>query len=147
MYLERFRDLMLGSSTLLGEVDSDQKVDGEQKKVKVDKMAKRVRSVLRDVIQQNEDHSVDEKHRLVEVTNEARAGHINGLFRKTCRESLLELYESTDLEVDPGELSRFTRERDKVVHSLWGSGLEGTLSTPSCRVRSEPLEDAVAAPF
>jgi hypothetical protein len=147
MYLERFRDLMLGSSTLLEEVDGDQKIDGEQKKVQVDTMAKRVRGVLRDVIQQNEDHSVDEEHRLVEATNEVRAGHINGLFHKTCTESLLELYEGADLEVDPGQLSRFTRERDKVVHSSWGSGLEETLGTPSYRVRSEPLEDAVAAPF
>jgi hypothetical protein len=103
MYLEQFRDLMIGSSTLLEEVNED------EKKLDANKVAKKVRSVLRDAIKHSEDLSDDEKHQLVEAANKVGAGQVNNLFRKTFREALLELFERADLQADPEELSNFIR--------------------------------------
>ncbi|MBA3610172.1 MAG: hypothetical protein H0W54_01950 [Rubrobacter sp.] len=121
MYLERFRDLMLGSSTILEEV-------GQEKQIDVSKIAKSIRKLLRDSIENNENLSDDEKCQL-ESANRVGPGQVNGLFRKTVKEALLELYERVNLEVSPEELGRFIEERDKVIHGSWDSGLEGSLRT------------------
>jgi hypothetical protein len=123
MYLERFRDLMFGSSTLLEAINED------QKKVDTKKLSKKVRGALRDSIDQNEGLSTGEKEQLIEAVNKVGGGQVNGLFRKTLKESLLELYERADLVVDPVELGRFIRERDTVIHGSWDSGRGGTLKT------------------
>jgi hypothetical protein len=123
MYLERFRDLMIGSSTLLEEINED------ERKLDANKVAKKVRSALRDSIERNRDLSDDEKYQLVEAANKVGAGQVNNLFRKTFREALLELFERADLKADPEELSNFIKERDRVIHGSWDSGREGVLRT------------------
>lgn len=122
MYLERFRDLVFGSSTILEEVNRNNSI-------KIDKIAKAVRKTLRDSIDQQEALTNDEKDQLVEAVKLVRSGHIKGLFRKPFKQALLELYEKVDLEVDPVALGKFISERDKVVHGSWDSGNEGAFQT------------------
>lgn len=123
MYLERFRDLVLGSSTALEEVNQD------RKKIDANKIAKEVRSALRSVIENNEELSDDEIHNLVGLANKVGPGQVEGLFRKTFKKALLELYKRADLKVDQEELAKFIRERDRVLHGSWDSGRRGTLDS------------------
>lgn len=122
MYLERFRDLMFGSSTTLEEVN-------QEKQINVNKIAKSIRKLLRDTIENNENLSDDEKCQLVESANGVGPGQVNSLFRKTVKEALLELYERANLEVSPEKLGKFIAERNKVIHGSWDSKLEGSLRT------------------
>jgi hypothetical protein len=123
MYLESFRDLVLGSSTVLEAVNKD------QKKFDPTKIAKAIRNTLRNEIKGSERLSPEEELALVELVKKLGPGQVNNLFRKTFKESLLELYKRAQLEVDPVEIGRFITERDKVMHGSWDSGREGTLNT------------------
>jgi hypothetical protein len=123
MYLERFRDMLIGSSTLLEEINED------EKRLDASLLAKKARRILRTTVEHNESLSEEEKHRLVKAVNKVGPGQVNGLFRKTFRESLLEIFDKADLQVDHQELSRFIAERDRIVHGSWDSGREGTLRT------------------
>lgn len=123
MYLERFRDLVLGSSTALDEVNQD------RKKIDAEKIAKEVRSTLRSVIKDSKELSDNEIRNLVRLANKVGPGQVEGLFRKTFKEALLELCERADLKVDQKGLAKFIRERDKVLHGSWDSGRRGTLDS------------------
>lgn len=86
-----------------------------------------MRSALRSVIENNEELSDDEIHNLIGLANRVGPGQVEGLFRKTFKEALLELCKKADLKVDQKELGKFISERDKVIHGSWNSGIRGTL--------------------
>lgn len=117
MYLERLRDHVLGSSELI-ELGS-----GKKKNV-----AKELRDALVAAIESN---SKLELHQ-TEILKQSLAGNsvkVFGLFRKSFKESLLELHEKADLPVDAGRVGEFIRQRDLVLHGSWDASEAGTVDT------------------
>lgn len=117
MYLERFRETFVGGSELL-----------EGSGSKKNKVARELRQALRRAIDSSERLNDSEKNTLCESLRK-NPGKVNDLFRKSFRESLLELYGMLGLNIDEEQLARFIRERDVVLHGSWDSGREGTLGT------------------
>jgi hypothetical protein len=117
MYLERFRELFVGDSELLGGSKSRKK-----------KIASELREALRESIASSQKLSDSEKDTLHESLRR-NPGKVNDLFRKSFRESLLELCDMFDLNVDEKELGEFIEQRDTVLHGSWDSGPGGTLET------------------
>jgi hypothetical protein len=113
VYLERFRELFVGSSELLGGSET-----------RSENVAKEMAEALKDAINSSSRLDPDEKKLLSNSLNTNR-GKIKDLLRKTFRESLLELYDSADLEVDEGKLSEFIAERNKVIHGTYDASAEG----------------------
>jgi hypothetical protein len=111
MYLERFRDHVLGDSELLpvGEGFS---------KTKRDKVAKDLRDALVTAIRVNDKLGHDQIERLTRSL-EGKSAKVLGLFRKSFKESLLELHERADLPVDADKIGEFIRQRDQVLHGSW----------------------------
>jgi hypothetical protein len=85
VYLERFRELFVSSSELL-----------EGSNGKKDRVARDIAKALKEAIDSSSRLGPDEKKRLSDSLDTNR-GKISDLFRKTFRESLLELYERADL--------------------------------------------------
>jgi hypothetical protein len=62
---------------------------------------------------------------LCTVCLDTNRGKVKDLLRKTFKESLLELYDRADLEVDEEKLSKFIAERNKVIHGTYDASAEG----------------------
>ena len=113
VYLERSRELFVSSSELL-----------EGSNSKKDRVARDIAKALKEAIDSSSRLGPDEKKRLSDSLDTNR-GKISDLFRKTFRESLLELYERADLEVDEEKLGEFIAERNKVIHGNYDASAEG----------------------
>ena len=92
------------------------------------RIASELRQALREAIDSSKKLSDSEKDTLHESLRR-NPGKVNDLFRKSFSESLLELYDMFNLDIDERELRKFINERDTVLHGAWNSGLEGTLRT------------------
>jgi hypothetical protein len=113
VYLERFRELFVGSSELL-----------EGSNSKKDRVARNMAKTLKEAIDSSSRLNPGEKLRLSDSLDTNR-GKISDLFRKTFRESLLELYERADLDVDEEKLREFIAGRNKVIHGTYDASAEG----------------------
>jgi hypothetical protein len=113
VYLERFRELFVGSSELL-----------EGSNTRKENVAKEMAEALKEAIDDSSRLDPDEKE-LLSNSLDTNRGKIKDLLRKTFRESLLELYDRADLEVDEGKLSEFITERNKVIHGTYDASAEG----------------------
>ena len=121
MFMERFRELVLGSSELLPITDNFSK---NKWRSAVDEL----RRGLKEVIVSNR-YLDDAQREVLRQSLEANPGKVQDLFRKTFKESLLELYAKADLEVDEGELKKYVDERNAVLHGTWVSDVEGGTNT------------------
>jgi len=113
VYLERFRELFVGSSELLG-----------GSKTRRENVAKEMAKALKEAINYSSRLNPDEK-KLLSNSLDTNRGKISDLLRKTFRESLLELYDRADLEVDEEKLGEFIAERNKVIHGTYDASAEG----------------------
>jgi hypothetical protein len=93
-------------------------------KTKRDKVAKEMAEALKEAINSSSRLDPDEK-KLLSNSLDTNRGKIRDLLRKTFRESLLELYDRADLEVDEGKLGEFITERNKVIHGTYDASAEG----------------------
>lgn len=121
MFLERFRELVLGSSELLP--TSEGFSPSKRKRV-----ASEMRRALKEAIASSRHLNEAQKEEL-RRSLEANPGKVQDLFRKTFKESLLELYARADLEVDEDEVKEYITERDAVLHGSWVSDVEGGIRT------------------
>lgn len=121
MYLERFRELVVGSSELLP-------VGPSFSKSKRDRVASNLRKSLRAAIDENSNLDDDQKAALKTSLAENPA-KIQDLFRRSFRESLLELYDRAGLEVDEAELKEFVQERDRTIHGGWDASRAGGMKS------------------
>jgi hypothetical protein len=124
MYLERFREQVLGSSELFPVTESfnpsrRRKVEGK------------LRATLKEAINSIEQLDDNQKDTLQESLK-ANPGKVRDLFRQTFKESLLELYKRADLKVDRETLKQFIDERDKIIHGTWPSDRKGEINTYFC---------------
>jgi hypothetical protein len=117
VYLERFRELFVGSSELLG-----------GSKTRRENVAKEMAKALKEAINNSSRLNPAEKE-LLSNSLDTNRGKIRDLLRKTFKESLLELYDRADLEVDEGNLSEFIAERNKVIHGTYDASAEGAWKT------------------
>jgi hypothetical protein len=90
VYLERFKELFVGSSELLG-----------GSKTSKENVVKEMAEALIEAINYSSRLNPTEK-KLLSNSLDTNRGKIRDLLRKTFRESLLELYARADLEVDEG---------------------------------------------
>ena len=121
MYLERFRELVIGSSELLP-------VGPDFTRTKKDNVASDIRKTLRTAIEGNS--RLDENQKTALIASLAKnPGKIQDLFRRSFKESLLELYEKAGLEVDEGELKAFIGERDRTIHGGWDASRPGGMES------------------
>jgi hypothetical protein len=123
MYLERFRVSVFGNSSLIEIVNQ-----GENR-VDENELARLVRETLVERIDDNEVLTPQEKEVLQEPILKMGVLNIRGLFRKSFKNSIVELYAHFGLSVDKKRLQLFINERNSVVHGYWDSGREGTLET------------------
>lgn len=123
MYLERFRELVLGNKTVLEQVDAKEKGFGE------DKVAKMLKDTLKNLVEFAGSLDADDREKLLKVINGIGVGHVSGLFRPSFQKQLLELYGRARLSVDREELKTFINERNAVVHGNWDPSPEGAMST------------------
>ena len=112
VYLERFRELFVGSSELL---------EGSNTKKDV---AREMAGALKEAINNSSRLNAAEK-KLLGNSLDTNRGKVKDLLRKTFKESLLELYDRADLEVDEEKLSKFIAERNKVIHGTYDASAEG----------------------
>ncbi len=128
MYLERFRSLVLGNSTVLDAVNKERR---KEKKERIDEseMAQELSGTLIDYIRSIDDLAEQERDALIKPVNNIASGHVTGLFRESLKRSLIELYERADLNIDQDKLGKFITERNKVIHGYWDSGRRGSLKT------------------
>ena len=117
VYLERFRELFVGSSELLRE-----------SKTRRENVAKEMTEALKETINSSSRLEPAEKD-LLSNSIDTNRGKVKDLLRKTFRESLLELYDRADLEVDEGELGEFIAERNRVIHGTYDASAEGAWKT------------------
>jgi hypothetical protein len=117
VYLERFRELFVGSSELLG-----------GSKTRKENVAKEMAEALKEAINSSSRVNPTEK-KLLSNSLDTNRGKIRDLLRKTFKESLLELYDRADLEVDEEKLSEFVAERNKVIHGTYDASAEGAWKT------------------
>jgi hypothetical protein len=121
MYLERFREHVVGSSELLP-------LGPDFTKNKRRNVANELRAALKRAIADSGRLEEDQKEVLTRSLDD-NPGKVLDLFRKSFRDSLLELHTKADLPVDEGELKRYIDERDAVLHGSWKANREGTLKT------------------
>ncbi len=121
MYLERFRELVVGTSKLLT-------APGTFSRSKQDNVASDLREALRNAIDGNT-RLDDSQKEILKRSLSRNPGKVQDLFRRSFKESLLELYEKASLEVDEGDLRDFIRQRDLVTHGSWDPSREGTMET------------------
>jgi hypothetical protein len=121
MYLERFREHVVGSSELLP-------LGPGFSKSKRNNVAGELRRALKSAIDDSGRLNDDQKELLTRSLDD-NPGKVLDLFRKSFRDSLLELHAKADLPVDEEELKRYIDERDTVLHGSWKADREGTLKT------------------
>jgi hypothetical protein len=123
MYLERFRDLVLGNETVLD------KINAEHEKIDPDKVAKLLRGTLGALPDLLVDLREEDRKMLRQAVGAISGGNVQGLFRPTFAKSLRELYERAHLPVEKGELRDFINERNAVIHGSWDPSARGTRQT------------------
>lgn len=121
MFLERFRELVLGSSELLQTL-------ANFSKNKRQKAVNDLRKDLKKSIASNR-HLDDSQKDVLRQSLEANPVKVQDLFRKTFKDSLLELYVRADLEVDKGKLDEYIKHRNFVLHGTWDSDVKGGTDT------------------
>ncbi|MDP9478157.1 MAG: hypothetical protein M3R38_21165 [Actinomycetota bacterium] len=127
MYLERFRELVLGNDTVLEQIDAKEKGFDE------DKVAKMLRNVLNDLVGFVAGLDHDDRGKLRRAIDGIGGGHVSCLFRPSFQRSLMELYGRARLPLpDRDELKTFIDERNAVVHGYWNPSPENAL--PSHRL-------------
>ncbi len=127
MYLERFRELVLGNETVL------EKIHAKEKGFDEDKVAKMLRNVLNDLVGFVAGLDHDDRGKLRRAIDGIGGGPVSGLFRPSFQRSLMELYGRARLPLpDRDELKTFIDERNAVVHGYWNPSPENAL--PSHRL-------------
>lgn len=121
MYLERFREHVVGSSELLPLGPSFTK---NKRKNVAGELREALKSAIAGSGRLNNDHK-----ELLARSLDDNPGKVLDLFRKSFRDSLLELHAMADLPVDEEELKRYIDERDTVLHGSWRADREGTLKS------------------
>lgn len=121
MYLERFRELVLGNETVL------EKTGAKEKGFDEDKVAKMLKDTLNNLVEFVGELDADDRGKLRKSINGIGGGHVSGLFRPSFQRQLEELYGRASLAVDRDKLRTFIGERNAVVHGYWDSSAEGTM--------------------
>lgn len=121
MYLERFRELVLGNETVLEQVGAKEKGFDEEK------IAKMLKDSLSNLIEFVERLDADDRSKLRRAINGIGGGHVSGLFRPSFQRQLSELYGRAHLSVDRNELKTFIDERNAVIHGYWDPSPAGTM--------------------
>ncbi len=121
MYLERFRELVLGNETVLEQIGAKEKGFDEEK------VAKMLKDMLNNLVEFAGGLDADDRGKLRRVTNGIGGGHVSGLFRSSFQRQLEELYGRARLAVDRDKLRTFIRERNAVVHGYWDSNPAGAM--------------------
>ncbi len=121
MFLERFRELVVGSSELLQTTDTF----GNNKRRNA---VKELREDLKEAITSN-NHLDDAQKEVLRQSLKANPGKVQDLFRKTFKDSLLDLYAKADLEVDECQLKEYIKHRNFVLHGTWDSDVKGGTDT------------------
>ena len=121
MYLERFRELVLGNETVLEQIGAKEKGFDE------DKVAKMLKDTLNNLVGFVGELDADDRGRLRKSINGIGGGHVSGLFRLSFQRQLDELYGRACHGVDRDELRTFIGERNAVVHGYWDSSPEGAM--------------------
>lgn len=121
MYLERFRELVLGNETVLEQVGAKDKGFDEEK------VAKMLKDTLRNLIEFVGDLEIGDRNKLRRSIDGIGGGHASGLFRPSFQRQLMELYGRARLQVDRGQLRTFIDERNAVIHGYWDANPEGVM--------------------
>ena len=121
MYLERFRELVLGNETVLEQVGAKEKGFDE------DKVAKMLKDTLNNLVEFVGGFDADDRAKVRRSINGIGGGHVSGLFRPSFQRQLEELYGRARLGVDRDELRTFIAERNAVVHGYWDPSPEGAM--------------------
>jgi hypothetical protein len=121
MYLERFRELVLGNETVLEQVGAKEKGFDE------DKVAKMLKDTLSNLVAFVEGLDADDRSKLRRAIDGIGGGHLSNLFRPSFQRQLMELYSRARLPVDQEELRTFIGYRNEVVHGYWDPSPEGAM--------------------
>ncbi len=121
MYLERFRELVLGNETALEQIGAKEKGFDE------DKVAKLLKDTLSNLLEFVGELDGDDRAKLRQAINGIGGGHVSGLFRPSFHRQLSELYSRAHLTVGREELKTFIAERNAVVHGYWDPSPEGAM--------------------
>ena len=121
MYLERFRELVLGNGTVLEQIGAKEKGFDEEK------IARMRKDTLRNLVEFATGLEDAERSKLKRVINGIGGGHVSGLFRSSFQRQLMELYGRAHLDVDRDELKVFIDERNAVIHGYWDANPEGAM--------------------
>jgi hypothetical protein len=121
VYLERFRELVLGNETVLEQIGAKEKGFDE------DKVAKMLKDTLINLIGFVGGLNADDRAKLRRATDGIGGGHVSGLFRPSFQRQLMELYGRAHLPVDREELNTFVAYRNAVVHGYWDPRPEGAM--------------------
>lgn len=121
VYLERFRQRLLGDSEFLPAPESISK--NKKSNVESD-----LRKALRSAVESSSRLEEEQKRTLL-CSLRHNPNQIQALFRKSFRDSLVEVCEHLDIVIDQRTLSRWVQQRDEVTHGAWDSSRRGTLDT------------------
>jgi hypothetical protein len=118
MYLERFRELVVGGSELLPITESFTKSN-----------RRNVESELRNGLTEAIDGSTrleDDQKETLKASLGTNPLKMREVLRKSFKDSLLELYGRAELSVNRAVLGNFIHERDNVILGNWDPSREGT---------------------
>ncbi len=123
MFLERFRVSVYGNSSIT------EVINQIEKKIDENEIATIVKTTLVNYIDESKKLTPEERTQLKEPIGRFGGMSARGLFRKSFKNSVVELYENFGLEIDKSKLQLFINERNSVIHGYWDSGREGTVET------------------